>query len=68
MLVVALLSVLGGRWLDTTLGTNMIFTAIFLIVGAPVSIILSIFIMLRMARRAISDVAKSDSENKTIKS
>ncbi len=60
-LVVILLSVLGGLWLDNTFGTKPLFTAILLFAGIPLSII----VMLKIARRTIARITKSESENKT---
>lgn len=60
-LVVILLSVLGGQWLDNTFGTKPLFTAILLFAGVPISII----VMLKIARRTIARITKPETENKT---
>jgi F0F1-type ATP synthase assembly protein I len=57
-LVVILLSVVGGLWLDNTLGTKPIFTLILLFAGIPLSVIL----MLYVARRTLARL-KSQSES-----
>lgn len=56
-LVVILLSVLGGLWLDNTFGTKPLFTAIFLFAGVPLSVVLMLFV----ARRTIAKI-RSQSE------
>jgi hypothetical protein len=56
-LVVILLSVIGGLWLDNTLGTKPVFTLILLLAGIPLSVI----VMLVVARRTLTKLnSKSD--------
>jgi len=49
-LVIILLSVFGGLWLDKTFGTKPLFTLILLFAGIPLSVIL----MLTVARRTLA--------------
>jgi F0F1-type ATP synthase assembly protein I len=49
-LVIILLSVFGGLWLDNTFGTKPLFTLILLFAGIPLSVIL----MLTVARRTLA--------------
>ena len=56
-LVIILLSVLGGLWLDNTLGTKPLFTLVLLLAGIPLSVIL----MLYVGRKTIAKI-KSQSE------
>ena len=58
-LVIILLSVLGGLWLDNALGTKPLFTLILLLAGIPLSVVL----MLYVGRKAIAKL-KSQSESK----
>ncbi len=51
-LVIILLSVFGGRWLDSTFGTKPVFTIILLLAGIP----LSVFLMLWVAHRTIAKI------------
>jgi len=48
-LVVILVSVLGGLWLDGLFGTKPMFTLVLLIAGIPLSVVL----MLYASRRAL---------------
>jgi len=57
-LVVILLSVVGGLWLDNVFGTKPIFTLILLFAGIPLSVIL----MLYVARRTLARL-KTQSES-----
>jgi F0F1-type ATP synthase assembly protein I len=50
-LVIILLSVLGGLWLDNTLGTKPFFTLILLLAGVPISVLLMVTIGRRTAAR-----------------
>jgi F0F1-type ATP synthase assembly protein I len=63
-LVVILLTLFGGLWLDKTFNTKPLFTLILMFAGIPISII----VMLWLARRTIARVTKPESENKTIES
>jgi F0F1-type ATP synthase assembly protein I len=58
-LVVILLSLLGGLWLDATFHTKPLFTLVLLLAGTPISVI----VMLYVARRAVAKI-KSQSEKK----
>ena len=60
-LLIVLLSVFGGLWLDNQFGTKPIFTAILVLAGIPITIV----VMYRIARRSIARITKSESENKT---
>ena len=60
-LIIVLLSVFGGLWLDNTFGTKPLFTLLLLFAGIPICIIL----MYRIARRTIARITKPESENKT---
>ena len=62
-LVILLLSVLGGLWLDNRFGTKPILTIILLLFGIPVSV----FLMIVVARRTLVKLkAKSESGNNKI--
>ena len=58
-LVIILLSVLGGIWLDNTFGTKPIFTLVLLLAGVP----LSVFLMVYIGRRTVARF-KSQAEPK----
>jgi len=58
-LVVILLSVLGGLWLDNMLGTKPLFTLILLLAGIPLSVVLMVYV----GRKTIAKI-KSQSESK----
>ena len=58
-LVIVLLSVLGGLWLDNTFHTKPLFTLILLLAGIPVSVLLMVYV----GRRTIAKI-KSQSEPK----
>ena len=58
-LVIVLLSVLGGLWLDNTFGTKPLFTLVLLIAGIPLSVLLMVYV----GRRTIAKI-KSQSEPK----
>ena len=62
-LVIILVSVLGGLWLDETLGTKPLFTLILLFAGIPLSVIL----MLTTARRTLARL-RSQAESSDVKS
>ncbi|MGW8250566.1 MAG: AtpZ/AtpI family protein [Anaerolineales bacterium] len=51
-LVIVIVSVFGGIWLDRTLGTRPLFTVGLVILSAPISLVLSFWI----ARRATQDL------------
>jgi len=58
-LVIILLSLLGGLWLDKTFGTRPLFTLLFLLAGTPLSVIVMVFV----SRRAVAKI-KSQSQKK----
>ncbi len=58
-LVVILLSVWGGLWLDNTFHTKPIFTLVLLLAGIPVSVIAMLFV----ARRTLAKL-KTQNESK----
>ena len=60
-LLIVLVSVFGGLWLDDRFGTSPWFTAILLFAGIPVAII----VMYMIARRTINRITKSEPENHT---
>ena len=62
-LVIILVSVLGGLWLDETLGTKPLFTLILLFAGIPLSVIL----MLTTARKTLARL-RSQAESSDVKS
>ncbi len=51
-LIIILVSLLGGLWLDNALGTKPVFTLIFLLAGTPLSVIAMLFV----SRRAIARI------------
>jgi len=51
-LIIVLLSVFGGIWLDRVLGTRPAFTILLVLASAPLSLVLTFWI----ARRSIQDV------------
>jgi F0F1-type ATP synthase assembly protein I len=57
-LVIILLSVFGGLWLDKTFGTRPLFTLILLLAGIPLSVLL----MLNVARRTLARL-RSEAES-----
>lgn len=63
-LIIVLLSVFGGLWLDAQFGTKPLFTAILIITGIPITIVL----MYRIARQTIARITKSEKDNKTTES
>ncbi|HUH97560.1 MAG TPA: AtpZ/AtpI family protein [Anaerolineales bacterium] len=58
-LLIILASLLGGLWLDKTLGTRPLFTVLLLLGGTPLSVI----VMLYVSRRALAKI-KSQSQKK----
>ena len=63
-LVVVLVSVFGGVWLDEQFGTKPLFTIGLVFAGIPITIIA----MYKIARRTASNIAKSKSESKPTES
>jgi F0F1-type ATP synthase assembly protein I len=63
-LVIVLLSVFGGLWLDAQFGTKPLFTAILIIAGIPITIV----VMYRIARQTIARITKPDSKDHTTES
>ncbi len=64
-LVIILVSLLGGLWLDRTFGTKPLFTLILLLAGTPLSVIAMLFV----ARRAIAKIkSRSDKKDSNIAS
>ena len=59
-LIIVLLSVFGGLWLDNTFGTRPWFTAILVFAGIPITIV----VMYKIARRTIARITKPEPENK----
>jgi F0F1-type ATP synthase assembly protein I len=59
-LLIVVVSVFGGLWLDDQFGTKPIFTAILVLSGIPITIV----VLYRIARRTIARITKSE-ENKT---
>jgi len=51
-LVIILLSLLGGMWLDKMFGTRPLFTLLLLLAGTPLSVIVMMFV----ARRTIAKI------------
>ena len=49
-LVIVLLSVFGGLWLDRTLDTKPLFTILFVLLSAPVSLVLTYLIAMRSVK------------------
>jgi F0F1-type ATP synthase assembly protein I len=58
-LIIILASLLGGLWLDKTLGTRPLFTLLLLLAGTPLSVIVMMFV----SRRAVAKI-KSQSQKK----
>jgi F0F1-type ATP synthase assembly protein I len=50
-LLVAVLSVWGGLWLDNTFHTKPVFTLVLLLAGMPVAVVLMIYVMRRTLAR-----------------
>jgi F0F1-type ATP synthase assembly protein I len=61
-LVIILLAVLGGRWLDSTFGTSPVFTLVLLIAGIPLSVILMLTIARRTLAKLKAQAEPNDSE------
>jgi F0F1-type ATP synthase assembly protein I len=59
-LVIILLSVFGGLWLDKTFGTKPLFTLILLFAGIPLSVILMLTVARRTLTRLRSQAESSD--------
>jgi len=60
-LLIVLLSVFGGLWLDDQFGTRPLFTAVLVFAGIPITIV----VMYKIARRTTARVTKPESETKT---
>lgn len=60
-LVVILVSVFGGMWLDKRFGTEPMFTIGLVLAGIPITIV----VMYKIARKTVSSITKSKSESKT---
>lgn len=62
---IVILALVGGLWLDNTLGTRPLFTLLLMVVSAPISI----FVMYRVAMNSISKmntpVKKTEGDNQT---
>ena len=54
-LVIVLLAVFGGLWLDRLLGTRPLFTVGLVLASAPISLVLTFWV----AKRAINDSLKT---------
>jgi F0F1-type ATP synthase assembly protein I len=63
-LVIILLSLLGGMWLDKTFGTRPLFTLLLLLAGTPLSVV----VMLYVSRTAISKIKTQSDTTKSIES
>lgn len=50
-LLVAVLSVWGGLWLDNTFHTKPVFTLVLLLAGMPVAVALMVYVMRRTLAR-----------------
>jgi len=61
-LVIILLSVFGGLWLDNTFGTKPLFTLILLLAGIPLSVILMLSVARRTLARLKSQAEASETE------
>ncbi len=61
-LIIVLVAVLGGLWMDSQLGTRPTFTIILVLISIPVSLL----VMLFLARAAVGRIkAQADPSNKT---
>ncbi len=58
-LVIILLSLLGGLWLDKTFNTRPLFTLLFLLAGTP----LSVMAMVYVSRRAVTKIKSQRKED-----
>ncbi|HEY9151740.1 MAG TPA: AtpZ/AtpI family protein [Anaerolineales bacterium] len=58
-LVIILLSLLGGLWLDKVFGTRPLFTLLLLLAGTPFSVIVMLFV----ARRAVAKIKSQKKED-----
>jgi len=61
-LVIVLAAVFGGIWLDRLLGTKPLFTVGLVLISAPLSLVLTVWV----AKRAVKDLQppESSTENK----
>ena len=55
-LVVILVTVLAGLWLDTTFHTKPVFTLVLLLAGIPLSVILMVFV----GRKALAKLKEQE--------
>jgi hypothetical protein len=62
-LLIVLVSVFGGLWLDNKFDTKPLFTAILVLSGIPITIV----VLYRIARGTIARITKPE-ENKTTQS
>jgi len=60
-LLIVLVSVFGGLWLDELFGTQPLFTAILVLSGIPITIV----VLYRIARRTIAKIAKTEDTKTT---
>lgn len=60
-LLIVLVSVFGGLWLDDFFGTKPWITAILVLAGIPITIV----VLYRIARRSIARITNPDSEHKS---
>ncbi len=60
-LLIVLVSVFGGLWLDNQFGTKPMFTAGLVLAGIPITIV----VMYRIARRSIARITESKSDTNT---
>ena len=59
-LIIVLVAVFGGIWLDKILGTKPIFTVSLVLLSAPLSLVLTFWI----AKRAVMDVNAQSNQQK----
>ncbi len=59
-LIIILVSVFGGLWLDKTFGTKPVFTLALLFAGVPISV----FVMLVVARRTLARLKEQADKEK----
>jgi F0F1-type ATP synthase assembly protein I len=58
-LVIILVSLLGGLWLDKRFGTRPLFTLLLLLAGTPLSVIAMVYV----SRRAVSKIKSQKKED-----
>ncbi|HUI90400.1 MAG TPA: AtpZ/AtpI family protein [Anaerolineales bacterium] len=61
-LVIILISLLGGLWLDKTFGTRPLFTLLLLLAGTPISVIVMLYVSRRAVARIKSQPEKEEDE------